>query len=99
MQVMSCCFTVREWKGSASTDAVRSHSSNIGHWIGSVRRASGKEQDFFFKDIVVIGGIWGGEKLRSQRLLTRFEEQHSRFNNKIKGLMKIRVKWRIQVVM
>ena len=51
MQVMSCCFTVREWKGSASTDAVRSHSSNIGHWIGSVRRASGKEQDFFLSTL------------------------------------------------
>ena len=36
-----------EGKGSASTDAVRSHSSNIGHWIGSVRRAPFKEQDFF----------------------------------------------------
>ena len=95
MQVVSCCFTVREWKGSASTDAVRSQSSNIGHWIGSVRRTSGKEQDF----IVVIGGIWGGEKLGIQRLSTRIEEQHSRFDNKIKGLMKIRVKWRIQVVM
>ena len=59
-------------------------------FIGSVRRAS---------DIVELGGIWGGEKLRIQRLLTRFEDQHSRFDNKIKGLTKIRVKWRIQVVM
>ena len=61
MQVMSCCFSVREGKGSASTDAVRSHSSNIGHWIGSVRRAPFKEQDFFVLTLWKLG-VFGEER-------------------------------------
>ena len=68
-------------------------------FIGSVRWASGKKQDFFLLTLWNLGYLWRREveKLRSweklRRLLTRcyvtrFEEQHSRFGNKIIGLMK-----------
>ena len=74
MQVMSCCFTVRGWKGSASTDAVRSHSSNVEVSDGLLV----KSKTSFYRYC----GNWGylgRREVENSKTFDKIEDQHSRF--------------------